>query len=131
MAHEFKTDTLDDIRDRDILNLEIFLKKKGRIYKKFKSAADAHEFQGRRLETILVSMGVNFRRGLKDPSYFDNVFKEKNIKVENRMYEEKEDEWRSGIYVYNRNEIGGFVGYPIFDEYHLEDGYTIMYTEKL
>jgi hypothetical protein len=131
VAHEFKDDTLDDIKYRDILNLEVFLHKKGRVYKKFQMAAEAAEFQGRRIETILAYLGVNFQRGLREPSYFDNIFKEKNIKIENRLYDEPEDEWRSGIYIYKNNEIAGFVGYPIFDPLHLENGYRVMYTSKL
>lgn len=131
MAHEFNTDTLDDIKHRDILNLEVFLNKKGRLYRKFQTSKDASEFQGRRLEMILVFMGVNFQRGLRDQEYFDNIFKEKNIKIENRIYEEEDDEWRSGIYVYNRNEIAGFVGYPVFNPERIDLGYTVMFTEKL
>jgi hypothetical protein len=135
MAHEFRDDRLNDIRDRDILNLEIFLKKKIRRYRNFKSSAEAQEFQGRRLEMILVYLGINFQRGMSDPTYFDNIFKQKNIKVENRLYippeHPPEDEWRSGVYVYKDNEIAGFVGYPIYNEEKIEDGYTVMYTEKL
>lgn len=135
MAHEFNDDKLDDIKHRDILNLEVFLTKKGRKYRKFHKSADAAEFQGRRLEMILVYLGINFQRGLADPTYFDGIFKEKNIKVENRAYLPPEygpeDEWRSGIYVYKNNEIAGFVGYPIYDPKNMDDGYSVMYTEKL
>lgn len=131
MAHEFNDDTLDDIKHRDIYNLEVFLNKKIRRYKTFDLSARALEFQGRRVEMILAFLGVNFQRGLREPDYFDNAFKEKNIKVENRIYEEPEDEWRSGVYIYKNNEIAGFVGYPIFNEEKIEEGYHVMYTEKL
>jgi hypothetical protein len=131
MAHEFNDDTLDDIKHRDVLNLEVFLNKKGREYKKFQLSSEASEFQGRRVEMIMAYLGVNFQRGLREPDYFDSIFKQKNIKVENRMYEEPEDEWRSGIYVYKNNEIAGFVGYPIYNPEKVEDGYHVMLTRKL
>jgi hypothetical protein len=131
MAHEFNDDTLDDIKHRDIYNLEVFLNKKGRVYRTYPLAAKAAEFQGRRVEMILAFLGINFQRGLREPDYFDSMFKLRNIKIENRVYDEPEDEWRSGIYIYKNNEIAGFVGYPIYDEEHLEDGYRVMFTEKL
>lgn len=131
MAHEFNDDTLDDIKERDIFNLEVFLNKKGRGYRTFEKSIDANEFQGRRVEMIFAFLGVNFQRGLKEPDYFDNIFKEKNMKVENRIYEEAEDEWRSGVYIYKNNEIAGFVGYPRYDPDHLEKGFTVMFSEKL
>jgi hypothetical protein len=131
MAHEFNDDTLDDIKARDVFNLEVFLNKKGWAYKKFQLSSEASEFQGRRVEMILAFMGVNFQRGLKEPDYFDNIFKEKNMKVENRVYDEPEDEWRSGVYIYKSNEIAGFVGYPIYDPEKIENGFRVMYTERL
>ena len=134
MAHEFNDDTLDDIKYRDIFNLEVFLNKKGRHYRTFGSSAEAQDFQGRRIETILAFMGVNFQRGLREPEYFDRIFEEKNMKIENRIYQEPdqiEDEWRSGVYIYKNNEIAGFVGYPRFDPKKLDDGFTVMFSEKL
>ena len=131
MPHEFKDDTLDDIKARDILNLELFLKKKGRHYGKFDSSVAAHLFQGQRLAEILKKVGVDLPRAANDPDYkIQEIMDQNNIKVESRVYE-SEDEWRSGMYVYKGNEIAGFVGFPIFSELTVSPEYEVLCTEKL
>ena len=131
MAHEFKEDTLDDIRERDIFNLETFLKKKGRIKKTFNYSHFAQEFQGIMFDQILNKLGISMARACVDPFYkIDEIMKAKNIVIENRMYEEPEDEWRSGLYIYKDHEIAGFIGYPIYDPEKFT-GYHVLCTEKI
>jgi hypothetical protein len=134
MAHEFKDDTLDDIKHRDIFNLETFLKKKGRTYKTWEDQDKALEFMGARVSQILATIGLSIERSRVDDTYdIDKVMKERGVKVESRIYDEKidpEDEWRSGVYIYKDNEIAGFVGYPIYNPRNFK-GYQIMYTVKL
>ncbi|MHC4214847.1 MAG: hypothetical protein ACYSWP_15910 [Planctomycetota bacterium] len=132
MPHEFKDDRLDDIKERDILNLEIFLNKKGRVTKKFNSSVEAHAFQGARLVHILRKLGVDIPRQQVDPHYNSQEIMDKNnIVVESRAYvDEPEDEWRSGMYVYKDNEIAGFVGFPQFNELVFM-GYNVLCTEKI
>ena len=38
--------------------------------------------------------------------------KKHGIKVENRPYDEPEDKWREGLYIYKDNEIVGFISHP-------------------
>lgn len=132
MAHEFKDDTLDDIKARDILNLETFLNKKGRIHRKFDSSVMAHNFQGRQLCDILKHLGVDVPRGAIDKSYdVDEALKKNNIKVESRVCaDDPDDEWRSGMYVYKDNEIAGFVGFPTFNE-TIFMGFEVLATENI
>lgn len=134
MAHEFKDDTLNDIKNRDVLNLEVFLKKKGRASRTFEDSTRALEFMGARVSQILATIGISIERARVDPDYdIDKAMETMGVKVENRIYDEKtepENEWRSGVHIYKANEIAGFVGYPI---YSADDfmGYRVLYTEKL
>lgn len=132
MAHEFDTDTLNDIQDRDILNLEVILKKKGRDKKHFETRADAVAFSANRLNEILEKVGVSLDRAKHDPDYdIDKDMEIKGIEVENRVREE-EHEWRSGWYVYVRNEIAGFVGHPIYEEDAVKfKGFDVLCTERI
>ena len=139
MPHEFKDDTLDDIKHRDILNLEVFLNKKTRIYKKFDSLASAHAWQGQRLVDILKTMGIDVPRAAVDKSYdIEKIMDDSNIKVESRVYNEPQadkldsdpDEWRSGMYVYKDNEIAGFVGFPTFNQ-RIFMGYQVLCTKDI
>ena len=132
MAHEFKTDTLEDIKNRDIYNLEVWLLKKGRKTKKFYDLEEANQFVGVRLQQMLTSLGVPLES--RDADLIELRMQTGNIKVENRVYTESADEWRSGIYIYKNNEIAGFIGYPIYDEYDVDIGqreYTVLCTEKI
>jgi hypothetical protein len=134
MPHEFKEDTLDDIKARDILNLEVFLKKKIRRYMTFAEEEAALEFMGARVSQIIATLGISIERAREDKEYdIDKSMEVQGVKVENRVYDEKNDpgtEWRSGVYIYKANEIAGFVGYPLYDPDDFK-GYSVMYTQKL
>lgn len=132
MAHEFDTDTLDDIQDRDILNLEIILKKKGRQKKHFETRAEAVAFTAHRLNEILEKLGISLDRAKHDKDYdIDADMEFRGIEVENRVREE-EHEWRSGWYVYKNHEIAGFVGHPIYEEEAIKfNGFDVLCTERI
>ena len=134
MPHEFNDDTLNDIKARDILNLEVFLKKKIRRYKKFEDETEALAFMGGRVSQIVATLGVSIERAREDKEYdIDKALEVQGVKIENRVYDEKNDpgnEWRSGVYIYKANEIAGFVGYPLYDPDDFK-GYNVMYTQKL
>jgi hypothetical protein len=129
MPHEFDTDTLDDIKQRDILNLETFLKKKGRQQRSFDKLEEANGFIGVRLAQMLLNLGVPLESC--DQGLIDERLKSGNVKVEPRIYNTPDDEWRSGIYIYKDGEIAGFIGYSISDDFDVHSGYNVLCTEKI
>lgn len=132
MPHEFKDDTLEDIKKRDILNLETILKKNGRVKRHFSDMISANEFQGIRLNAILEKIGVSLDRAAKDSNYnIEGEIKRLGVRVENRVYQNQDDEWRSGLYIYKDDEIAGFVGHPIYETGINFKGYDILCTEKI
>ena len=131
MPHEFKEDTLDDIKHRDVFNLETVLSKKGRKYETFELREAALRFTGKELALRMAYLGISLERASKDKTYdIDAEMERRKIKVENRVYEEAADEWRSGMYIYSANEIAGFVGHPIYEEDDFK-GYRVLCTEKM
>ena len=113
MPHEFKDDTLGDIKARDIDNLEHVLKNRTTHY--FEGLAEASMFQNRALFTILARLGMDLKKTGFDEKEIDRLLEKNNIRVEHRQYEDTEedkDKWRSGIYIYKDNEIVEFIGSP-------------------
>lgn len=129
MPHEFATDTLDDLKQRDILNLETVLKKKGRQQKTFETLKEANLFIGIRLKDILSKLGVPLES--RDDVLVALKMEINNVTVEPRIYNTPDDEWRSGIYIYKDNEIAGFIGYAISDDLKIIPGYNVLCTEKI
>jgi hypothetical protein len=129
MPHEFDTDTLDDIKARDIYNLEMFLEGKGRQQRSFDTLEEANKFIGLRLAQMLLNLGVPLES--RDQGLIDERLKSGNVKVEPRIYNTPDDEWRSGIYIYKDNEIAGFIGYSISDDLDIVQGYRVLCTEKI
>lgn len=115
--------TLDEIKRRDIDNLELIWKSCKPV--KFQSPAQCKFWTGETLRKILAHMGVFLIIGVTgDPKAekrqyqlaekrISRQMKEKGVKVENRNYTGK-DFTRSGIYVYYENEIAYFISHPMY-----------------
>ena len=102
--------TLGEIKADDIANLEYIIHKecKERL---FRNGTKAAEFVGQCLFARLRKLGVKVDERV-DERFVDRMLRKCNIKVENRRYDEEEDKWREGIYVYKDNEIVGFISQP-------------------
>jgi hypothetical protein len=116
MPHEFKDDTLGDIRERDIDNWQYVIKN-AKEYT-FTELTKCISFCGEALNGILQKHGLDIREFLDKPEAMDVELARQGIIVEHRDYDqsEEEDRERSGIYVYKKvgdnSEIVGFVGKP-------------------
>lgn len=102
--------TLGEIKADDIANLEDVIHKQCKEHL-FPDGTTAAEFVGQCLFTRLRKLGVKVN-GRVDERFVDRMLKKHNVKVENRRYEEEEDKWREGIYIYKDNEIVGFISQP-------------------
>jgi hypothetical protein len=114
--------TLDEIKVRDIDNLELVLKTAKPV--KFESDAQCKFWMGETLRKILAKLGVNLVLNVTGNPKVDKMrqkfaakqverqMKEKGVKVENRNYPGN-DFTRSGIYVYYENEIAFFISHPM------------------
>lgn len=108
---------LSDITDRDIDNLGLVMKEcKEHL---FNTPKQAGHFMGVAVNGALKKLGINQvemaarvpKGASKDlhTRLVDKAMVEKNVKVERRRYKEREDIWRSGIYIYHNNEISYFI----------------------
>jgi len=109
---------LADIRARDIDNLGLVVHNECKQYV-FDKRSDAHRFRGEAVNKSLAKLGVDQLKLLRKYSnrhdkrflakMIDKAMVKANVKVESRRYQEKEDLWRSGIYIYHDNEIAFFI----------------------
>lgn len=107
-------DRLQDLKDRDIDNLEHLLKsKKTHI---FKDNKDAFVEIGNMVRLAVLKCGVDLAGimgSTPDPSAAGEMAQEameqNGVRIESRKYDAEEDKWRSGIYVYKNNEIASFI----------------------
>ena len=99
-------DTLDDLKANDIDNLEHVLR--GAKTFNFKTEREALEFQGQCLFPRLEELGL-YASTVPSESLMQELMAEKEIRIETRPYENPEDQWRSGIYIYHKGEIAGFI----------------------
>jgi hypothetical protein len=114
MPHEHKGDTLEDIQQKDIDNVEYVLKH-AKNYT-FSSVSECLGFANKALTQTLLKHGIDITEFLNNPTAMDPVLEEKGIKVEHRDYTEEADRHRSGLYVYKtvdgNSEIVAFIGKP-------------------
>ena len=107
MPHELTGDTLDDLKERDIDNLEHVMK--GRVRRLFTSKLEVTRFMSAMLFGTLAKIGMNM-----DPSITGDqaqkIFDDLGIKIEPRGDYQGDDEWRAGTYIYKNNEIVTFIG---------------------
>lgn len=131
MPHEFHDDTLGDLKERDVDNLQAVLKNSKEYL--FFQIQKCVSFAGEALEHALNQHGVSIRAHLSAPELLDVELQKKGIRVEHRQYEGAEDRERSGIYVYrvvgDNSEIVAFIGKP--QHGRIAGTYTINTTVKI
>jgi len=125
------SDTLKDLKDRDIDNLQYLLKNK-QIHV-FKTSALATIAVGEMLHAAVLRAGLDLTAlmGLAETSdeageMVDEAMRGVGLRIETRPYTNEEDKWRSGIYVYKNNEILAFIGAVTGGAF----GFTVETTEQ-
>lgn len=111
---------LEDIEGHDVENLKQLLNKQ-RHEHKFEKVNQAVMASGILLDKALEKHGISLsvaaqlaKNGGDEASgqALDQMMKEANVRVEQRMEYKDIDQWRCGIYVYKNNEIADFIGAP-------------------
>ena len=117
-----------EINDRD--NFTKNVEKDHKTYT-FQSVRSARKFMGQAVDKIMNKCGVKIKRG-GDARLIDRRLKAEGVKVEQRTYPPEEELYRSGLFVYKRGELIGFVSSPFrqISNLHLQDRLYIMTTEK-
>ena len=117
-----------EINDRD--NFTKNVEKDHKTYT-FESVRSARKFMGQAVDKIMNKCGVKIKRG-GDARLIDQRLKAEGVKVEQRTYPPEEELYRSGLFVYKRGELIGFVSSPFrqISNLHLQDRLYIMTTEK-
>lgn len=102
--------TLGEIQADDIENLAHVIYKECIEYS-FRNKSTATEFVGQCLFARLGKLGVTVN-GQVHPKFVDRMLRKHGVKVENRHYDDQDDKWREGIYIYKGREIVGFISHP-------------------
>ena len=98
--------TLDQIRADDITQLEDLIKKAKDYW--FSDIRRAMQFQGEMLFKKLASLKVYVKEGI-DPKFVDQQKKAQGVDIENRRYQDEQDLWRNGIYVYQHGVLVAWI----------------------
>jgi len=124
-------DTLQDLRDRDIDNLQYLLQNK-KVHV-FKNSASAFTASGEMVRLALLRGGVDLHALIemtKDPNHTNEMVTEaleqNGVVIETRPYTNPIDQWRAGVYIYKNNEILAWIGGIRKGEF----GYEIETTEE-
>lgn len=111
MPHEYndKSDTLDDLKWKDIDNLENLMK--GRVRRLFPNKFAVTQFTSAIVFGTLEKLGMDMNPAMTGEEA-ERIMKRKGIKIEQRLsqYKEPEDLWRAGSYIYKHKEIITFIG---------------------
>lgn len=108
--------TLDEIRIRDIDNLKLVAQSAKKYV--FESMPHAKAFIHKALATALMKFGIDVKKvkALNPNSYnleIQKLCEAKQVVLEPKPRIRKgEHAWRSGIYIYYRNEIAFFISLP-------------------
>lgn len=110
---------LEDIHGHDLANLKKLLERK-RYEHKFEKVHQAMMASGFLLDKALskhgisLSMAAQIANGDDEAAghALDQLMKENNVRVEQRMEYTDIDQWRCGLYIYKNNEIADFIGAP-------------------
>lgn len=109
-------DTLDDLKSRDIDNLQYILKNKKRIFfKTFGMALNGSQMMmTRALEHCGMFVDAIVEKSIKDPEgaarLADDEMQKNDVRIESRLQYEGDDAWRRGTYIYHKGEIAHFIG---------------------
>jgi len=104
--------TLGDLNRLDRDNFEHMKERYGTVYK-FANEEEAVMCMGKFFDRIMRKSGVKIRPGM-DAKRIDRMLTSKNVKVEHRVYDEEEELFRSGAFIYDNHELAGFVSNPFY-----------------
>ncbi len=133
--------TLGDLNRLDRDNFDHIMKRDGQIYK-FATYKQAVMFMGQCVDKVMRKCGVKIRPGM-DENRINRLMKSREVKVEQRTYDiEVESKradsqggtpYQSGLYIYSRQEIAGFVSSPfqVQSEIDLIPAFYIKTTGKM
>jgi len=107
MPHEHKDDTLDDLKWKDVDNLESVMK--GRVRRLFDSRHAYTQFMSAMVFGSLEKIGMKMNPSITGEQA-QKIMSEKGIKIEPRGNYQGDDIWRAGTYIYKNNEIVTFIG---------------------
>ena len=107
MPHELKDDTLDDLKAKDIDNLESVMK--GRVRRLFDSKLEVTRFTSAMVFGTLEKIGMYMNPSITGETA-EKLMSELGIKIEPRGNYQGDDAWRAGTYIYKNNEIVTFIG---------------------
>jgi hypothetical protein len=104
-----RSDTLDDMKRKDIDNLENLMK--GRVFKTFPNKVAVTRFVSAMVFGTLEKIGMNMNPNMTGEQA-EAFMRSQGIKIEPRPAEhyQGEDAWRAGTYIYKHNEIVTFIG---------------------
>lgn len=102
--------TIGDLEKNDRGNYAQNVEKKSRVYT-FGNLGMAQRFMADAFGSIVKRCGIEIRRNHKAKD-IDRMIKKQGVKVEHRAYPPEEPLYRSGLFVYVRGELMGFVSDP-------------------
>jgi hypothetical protein len=117
MPHEHKDDTLDDLKEKDIDNLENLMK--GRVHRLFDNKVAVTRFTSAMVFGTLEKIGMTMNPNMNGEQA-DACMKAQHIKIEPRGDYPPDDAWRAGTYIYKNNEIVTFIGGARLNQYILK-----------
>lgn len=98
--------TLDQIKADDITQLEDLIKKAKDYW--FSDMRRAMQFQGEMLFQKLASLKVHIKEGMHE-EFADAQLKAQHVEINNRRYQDEQDLWRNGIYVYQHGVLVAWI----------------------
>lgn len=105
-----KETTLGDIEQNDRDNYKETVEKNHRIYR-FLSVSSAQKFMGQAVDKILKRCGVTVQPGTRG-KIIEHRMKKNGVEVEHRKYDEDEELYRSGLFIYKHGELVGYASSP-------------------
>jgi len=81
----------------------------------FTSKATALKFMGDTFDKIMGKLGIEIKPNSR-AERIDKMLKKQGVKVEQRTYPPEEPLYKSGLYVYKRGDLAGFVSSPFIQE---------------
>lgn len=102
--------TIGDLEANDRSNYTEVVESKSKTYA-FTSLRLAHKFMGKAFDHLMARCGVEILRNHQRP-HIDKMLKKQGVKVEQRTYPPDEPLYKSGLYVYKRGDLVGFVSSP-------------------
>ncbi len=123
--------TLGDLNRHDRDNFAHVMKRDAKLYK-FTSLKQAQRFMGTCVDKALRKCGVKIKPGM-DGKRISRMMTSRNVKVEHRTYDEKEELYTTGLFIYDNHEIAAFISSPLqqISNINLIPAFYIKTTVKL